>query len=114
MQAVALLPHSPAKKGPLSKPPDWVNYLTWGLDGAAASVNQLFSGMQLAPAGVSVSGWPVGAASGSMVSPVRGGGGPTVINFVYSPTVSMASQREAQEVIAPMLAEVLRREARRG
>ena len=45
---------------------------------------------------------------------LRAGGAAVVVNFNYAPTVSLASQREAQEVIAPLLAETLRRESRRN
>jgi len=65
--------------------------------GAASPVPVLGGGPALAPA------------------PLRfNGGGGTPIQFVYAPTVSLASEREAQEAIAPMLAEVLRREKRRS
>jgi hypothetical protein len=40
-------------------------------------------------------------------------GGTTVVYFTYAPAVSMASQREAEEAIAPVLARVLERESRR-
>ena len=108
-----LFPHSPAKAGPLKKAPNWDAYLNMGLTDAASRVAQVLGGV--GGGGLSVA--PVAASGGSSVTPVRSGGGrygSTVIQFTYAPTVSLASQREAQEVIAPMLAEVLRREARRG
>jgi general secretion pathway protein J len=42
-----------------------------------------------------------------------GGGGAVTVFFTYAPALSLASQREAEEVIAPVLARVLAREARR-
>jgi hypothetical protein len=40
--------------------------------------------------------------------------GGTTVNFTYSPALSMASEREAYEKIAPVVAEVVRRENRRS
>jgi uncharacterized membrane protein len=54
--------------------------------------------------------------AGTFAATVGGGApatGPVTINFTYAPAVSLASQREAEEVIAPMLLRVLAREARR-
>jgi len=110
----ALFPHSPAQTGPLSRPPDWDAYLNMGLGDAAARVAQVLgSGLGLGGHQLTVA--PVGGG-GARVAPIGSarGRGATVINFTYAPAVSLASQREAQEVIAPMLAEVTRREARRG
>jgi len=48
------------------------------------------------------------------IVPNRQIGGTVVVQFVYAPTFSLASRQEAYEAIAPVIAEVMRREARRG
>jgi len=55
-----------------------------------------------------------GTFAGATVAGAGGGGGGAVtVFFTYAPALSLASQREAEEVIAPVLARVLAREARR-
>ena len=53
---------------------------------------------------------------GAIPVAMRGGvGGGIVVNFVYAPAVSMASQHEARDVIAPMIADGIRTElSKRG
>jgi len=113
LQAVGdLFPHSPAKAGPLRRAPDWAAYLNFGLIDAATQVAGVLSGvgggMTVAPAAISRQ---------SSVTPVRsrssGNYAPATINFTYAPAVSLASEREAQEIIAPMLRTVMEREGRR-
>lgn len=50
------------------------------------------------------------------ITPVGAGAGVSglTLNFVYSPVMSLADESEAYAKIAPVLAEVMRREARRG
>jgi len=76
----------PATWGPLVTPPDWAGWRggNWQEQGG-----------------------------GDVVQPLASGGGAVTINFTYAPALSLASQREAEEAIAPVLARVLAREARR-
>ncbi len=113
VQAVAdLFPHSPAKAGPLRREPDWRKFLLGGLLPVAGEVGRALAGVG---AGVGTpatfEALPVG---GPAVAPVAiSSGGATVIKFTYAPALSLASQREAEEQIAPVLARVLAREGRR-
>lgn len=111
VQSVAnLFPHSPAKAGPLREAPDWSAFLLGGLVPVAGQVASALAGATGGAAYGPVGTW------GPSVTPVgaRGGGGSTVINFTYAPAVSLASQREAEEVLAPVLLRVAAREGRRS
>jgi len=111
VQAVAdLFPHSPAKAGPLRREPDWNRFLLGGLLPVAGQVGQVLGGLGGASPAPVFGGGPAQAPAPVL----RAGGAAVVVNFNYAPTVSLASQREAQEVIAPLLAETLRRESRRN
>ena len=46
-----MLPHSPAKTGPLSKPVDWESYLTFGLSSALGNIGLTGSGVKWATPG---------------------------------------------------------------
>ena len=63
----ALFPHSPAKAGPLKRPPDWASYLGFGLPGALGGIRGMLGG--LLPTGPLTGGFGGGGA-GSMRGPV--------------------------------------------
>jgi len=85
-----------------------------------ASLREVLAG--LPPRGAQDTNSPTGGrlSAPALAANLVGGGQavatrpPLIVNFNYAPTVSMADAREAEEVLAPMLARVLAREARRG
>ena len=77
------LPHSPAEKGPLSKPINWQDYMLMGLDDAAKNASSTLAqalavqlGLSPNPSGLSAAG--TGIIHGAPVSNGQGGGATTV------------------------------------
>ena len=92
------LPHSPAEKGPLSKPIDWNSYLLGGLAGSAAAVGTVMSGL----------GAPSAAYAGGGAG--RRGGGVVIEAGAIQVNGFVGNEQQLAYQIRDMLLKIGRRE----
>jgi cell division septum initiation protein DivIVA len=102
----SLLPHSPAKRGPLSEPVGWAGYLGAGLPQALAGLQQTLGGLAptLIPAPALIGGGGPGYAP-AMAAPTTGGNTMVNLNFagmnLYG-TDEEAARRFGRQIVADL------------
>ncbi|HUZ82250.1 MAG TPA: hypothetical protein VMU73_08385, partial [Gaiellaceae bacterium] len=84
------LPHSPAEKGPLSRPIGWSSYLMTGLAGSAAAASSILAAGLSSPSALGAGG-------------AARGGAPTINLTVQVPSSFVGSERELVDGITQAL-----------
>lgn len=102
-----LIPHSPAKEGPLSQPPNWGSYLTQGMSGAEGQVKSGATSMVQAAAD-GISGTMAKPATPGSVS--TGAGGDTITIAAGAIVINGAGQnaKEIADMVIKQFSDVRR------
>ena len=105
-----LIPHSPAKEGPLSQPPNWGSYLTQGMSGAEGQVKSGATSMVKAAADGINDTTAKGSAIPGSASPSAAGGGDTITIAAGAIVINGAGQnaREIADLVIKQFADVRR------